>query len=97
MDLLHAQANDGQAAQDEDERPGQGEPERTMHSGVVLSMQSLSFSHETRSSTRSFALLARGLARTSSSEGTRGDGSISAYSARASSRNVCFTMRSSPE
>ena len=38
MDLLHAQTDDDQAAQDEEKRAGQRERERATHPGIPLSM-----------------------------------------------------------
>src|SRR5262249_38058927 len=61
------------------------------------SLTAFTCTHGNRSSTRSLALRARGFSRTSSSPGVRGDGSIAANCAAASERNVCLTMRSSPE
>ena len=95
--LLDAQPDDGEAADDEERRHDEAGDERASHAGILLMMQSLLFRHGSRSSTRSFALRARGLARTSSSPGWRGDGSSAANPAPSSVRNVCFTMRSSPE
>src|SRR5207249_11955377 len=93
----HAQADDEQGTEDGHGRNGQGGGERAPHARIRFPVESLVLDHDVRSNTRSLALRARGLARTSSSPGVRGDGSSSAKLAGASARNACFTMRSSPE
>src|SRR2546428_855282 len=97
LDLLHPQPDDDQGASDEQRRDGERRDEDPPGARVVFTMESLFVRHGSRSSTRSFALRARGFARTSSSPGPRGDGSSPAQPADCRARNVCFTMRSSPE
>src|SRR5206468_4044518 len=95
--LLYAQPDEEQRDDDEDGRQRERGGERAPHARIRFAVKSLGLDHGVRSSTRSLALRARGLARTSSSPGVRGDGSSSAKFAAASARNACFTMRSSPE
>src|SRR5207237_356556 len=95
--LLHAQADDEQRTHDEDGRNGQGGGEGAPHPRIRFPVESLMLDHDVRSSTRSLALRARGLARTSSAPGVRGDGSSAAKFAAARARNACLTMRSPPE
>src|SRR3989454_8084541 len=97
LDLLHPHPDDDQRAPDEQRRDGERPDEDPPGARVVFTMELLFVRHGSRSSTRSFALRARGFARTSSSSGPRGDGSSSAKPADARARNVRFTMRSSPE
>src|SRR3989441_1307005 len=97
LDLLHPHPDDDQRAPDEQRRDGERPDEDPPGARVVFTMELLFVRHGSRSSTRSFALRARGFARTSSSSGPRGDGSSSAKPAGCRARNVCFTMRSSPE
>src|SRR2546426_5190330 len=97
MDLFDSYPGDSEGAGREQRRGGEGHDERAAHTSVGFAVKSLVLRHGSRSSTRSFALLARGFSRTSSSAGCRGDGSSSANPADARARNVCFTMRSSPE
>src|SRR5207247_9708063 len=96
LDLLHPQPDDDQGTPDEQRRDGERPDGEPPGARVVFTMESLFVRHGSRSSTRSFALRARGFARTSSSSGPRGDGSRSAKPAGCRARNVCFTMRSSP-
>src|SRR6185369_17985296 len=95
--LLHPQPDHAETAADQRGREQQGPEERAAYARILFAMQSLLSLHGNRSSTRSFALRARGLARTSSSPGSRGDGSSAANPAASRLRNVRFTMRSSPE
>jgi len=76
--LLDAQPDDAEGAGDERGRHEQRADERASDARICFAMQSLLSLHGSRSSTRSFALRARGLARTSSSPGSRGDGSSAA-------------------
>src|SRR4030095_17136105 len=97
MHLLDPDADDREGAGHEERRGGENHDQRASHARVRVAMKPLVLLHASRSSTRSFALLARGFARTSSSVGCRGDGSSAANPAGSRARNVCFTMRSSPE
>src|SRR2546422_793307 len=97
LDLLPPHPDDDQRAPDEQRRDGERPDEDPPGARVVFTMELLFVRHGSRSSTGSFALRARGFARTSSSPGPRGDGSSSAKPAGCRARNVCFTMRSSPE
>src|SRR5260370_816557 len=97
MDLLDPRADHREGAEHEQRRAREAGEEEPSRARVLFTEESLLVRHVSRSSTRSFALLARGFARTSSSLGPRGDGSSSAKPADSRARNVRFTMRSSPE
>src|SRR5207249_1789230 len=97
MDLLDAGADHGEGAAREEGRARERDDQHAPRAEILFVDESLFVFHESRSSTRSFALRARGFARTSSSSGPRGDGSSSTKPADSRARNVRFTMRSSPE